>query len=220
MIELKNAKASYNIEELIYRKKSGNYVLNWNYQKGNCFLLILSSGKMDRGFGKDVAAEINGHGEELLEQQEYQFHGFKAFLVKESVFASQDRSFLIKKSEMEEYLPAKIQVFSCEQSGKNLDIYKNRKEEALYIPLAINVELKYKKIWFSRKKRCLIKIQRLPDYQDGLLVYRLGGQLTDFPLTNGCLGKEMTVTMFRNMSLELRVSEKYSNLYEVRRNHE
>lgn len=217
MIELKNPKINYEIKELLLQEEMDRYVLSWSYQKGNCFLIILSSGKENRNSVKDMISEMDAHCQELLEGQECSFGSFKAYFIREPIFASQDKRFWLKKSELEPYFPAKLQVFSCEQEKKTIFVYKSKEEDNIsYIPLTVKASLRYKKIWFSRKKRCLLRVNAMKDYQDGMLLYRVGDQSPSFPLTIQCLGREMEVTMLRNDFLELEVMEKYNKLYEVR----
>lgn len=216
MVEMKQAKANYEIRGVTVRKDSNGYLLRWSYQKGNGFLIIVSSGREDRELGKDMISDIRDRWPEFMETLEYRFRGFKAFYVRESIFASQEKQFVLKKSDVEAFLPAKIQVFSCEQEGETVCVYKGREQEnVLYIPLSIIVRTAYQKIWFSSKKRCIFQISPVKDYQDGMLLYHVGSPSPEFPLTGQCMGKAMMVILQRNTFLGWTIAEKYKRLYEV-----
>jgi len=216
MAELKNSKANYEVQDLSFQKISDSYILKWNYQKGNGFLIFISSGNKELELGKDVVSELNGCWKELLENQEFHSRNFHVFWIKESIFASQEKRFIIKKSQIEPFLPAKVQVFACEIDEKEEIIYKGKdKENTLYIPLPVRVSIGYKRIWFTRNKRCVFYVRSIKNYKNGMIQYYISGQNQGFPLTSQCLGREMTVILRRNLSLEIAVSEAYEHLYEV-----
>lgn len=217
MVELKNARAGYEIRDLNLREEHDSYVLSWNYQKGNCFLVIVSSGKESLELGKETANELDACWQELLQEESCSLNGFMVFLVYEQFFAVQDKRFLLKKRDVGTYMPARVQVLSCELSDKISYVYKGRESGAiLYIPVSVWVSYKYKKIWFTKNKRCIFSVDPIKDYQDGMLQYCIVDQNVFIPLTKNCIGRDMVVTMSRASSMRVEITKEYEWLYEVK----
>lgn len=217
MVEVKNPKSNYDITALSFSCEQDNYAIKWSYQKGNSFLVVISSGLENWELNKENIAEITDHWQEIVDETEYVFRNFKVFFIKEPIFASQDKRFLLRKKDIDSYVPARISIFTCNEEAENSLIYKNKGNDGvLYIPAYVWVSLKYKNIWFTRKKRCFMKVNSLTGYQDGMVFYQIDNQAPDIPLTSKCLGREMIVTLPRQSFLKVEITEKYKLLYEVK----
>lgn len=216
MVELKPSKTNYVIRNLTVRRDGDEYELRWTYQKGDGFLIVLSPASEEQNSLRDILSGIKDCWQELTENREYHFRDIIVFYIPESIFASQEKTFTLRRSDVQNLLPAKVSIFSCEQKNEDVYIYKEKDDDNLcYLPAPIVVSSTYKKIWFSRMKRCVFIVRPVKNYHDGLLLYQVSPQSTEFPLTGQCLGREMNVILQRDVFLRWKIAEKYRRLYEV-----
>lgn len=216
MVKLAGSKAQYEMKDLQCQRETAHVSLMWRYQKGSHFLIFLSNGREGFVPDNDVMKRIEEGWEELLEAGERNFGVFHVFLVKEQAFSLEGKKFEIENRIINRFLPAKIQVLPCEESGGDMNVYEVSEENScVYVPVHIGIHLRYKKIWFSRKKRCIFRVETMEGYEEGMLGYHVTENSPRFPLTMQCMGKKLEVVMPREALLEVAITPEYAALYEI-----
>ena len=73
--------------------------------------------------------------------------------------------------------------------------------------------VEYIKKWFSKQVICILKLPTLESYTDGAIMYHVENVKADFPLPEGCLGRELYIAVPGRDTLSVRIREEYRNYY-------
>lgn len=215
MIKLQN-RQGFEIKEVKCQEQEDRYVLTWKYQKGSHFLIVLSDARRNLNPESEWKGISEQNFQALVENGEYRTDNFLMLLIEEVGLSSAGKKYELMKSDAVKYLPGKVQVFACTLDVDKLNVYRSaEKESIIYLKIAVNAVVSYKKIWFTRKKRCTFHVDYIEDYEEGMVCYRIMEDAGIFPLTELALGRTLLVVMLRPYSLNLFISEKYKNWYEL-----
>lgn len=222
---IENRHPDYQIRGLTPKKEAGSIRLHWRYKEAADFLLFLYDSRQT--FDLEAACEeITASGlsdADLLDQTRKLLPiGKDAFWklahIKKAEFVRDGKCFILPAQELNKDVPYGICVFACtfDTEHKELHIYPSDiQENTCYLPIKIKAEIRYKTRFFSKEKYCMLRLPRIEDYEDGALLYHIDGVVSDFPLPQSCMGRELTIVIPRHAQVSIRIREEDKKFYSV-----
>lgn len=216
MIKVSYSKKINNVIGIQSQENSDDFLLSWRYHKTMDFLLIISSIQNAQNAVQEILEKINDNQQVLLEDGSLDFGGYQVYFLRETEFSMQDRKWRISKNTVRNLLPAVVQVFACELDGEDIIVYKASGKEKAYFPFDISVNARYKRKWFSRNKVCFFYISDIKNFENSSIYYTISDLPIQYPLTEQCLRKELSVLLPKNERLDFKVAEDYKNIYRIK----
>ena len=210
------SKQGYEIRGVECQEQDDRYILTWKYQKGTHFLIFLSAAEKKLNPEDEWKEMSEQNFQAFMESGEYRTDRFLMLLVEEPGISSAGKKYDLLKSDADSYLPGKIRIFSCTEDVDRLSVYRSLEElSSLYLPVWVKIHTSYRKICFTRRKKCYFQVDPFREYKEGMVCYRVREDGGIFPLTQQCLGKKLLVVMPRNLMLKVFISEEYAKCYRI-----
>lgn len=217
----------FQIRELAIKKDGGEISLSWRFKEATHFLVFLYDSRKEFALG-DILKEISECGvtdEDIIRnsssQRNYNYKGewLKVFCFREKDFVTNGKKYFIKGSEAKRGIPYTAKVYVCQYDNKEktLYVYETADERnETFLPVTVEPEIRYKRMGVlpgNSKRICILKLPCLEGYMNGAIMYHVDGISVDFPLAQGCLGKELVIVIPAKSEVSIRIREEYKKYY-------
>lgn len=207
----------YSIKQLTRTISNGTIQFTWNFVSGSHFLIVLAAGIEGSNIEK-VAEVVERIGDQLKPAQYIEDDGNYYIMLPQQKYKI-DKRFVPDKLRVPRIgkVPYQFRVYPCDVQEDSIDIYDIRSEENVSaIPVNLFATVKEKTGLFSSKKKCTIELPIIDGYVNGLICYKPSCSRYAFPIPEKCLGREITVMLDKDDSLNLVVGEAYRQYYTIR----
>jgi hypothetical protein len=224
-MKIRDCSEEYRIREFRVRRQNAQTVLTWRFRNATHFLLFMydsqyafdleeAVGQLEKAKIADARIASVKSGDQIFEKGNERC---KLFCLREREFLKEDKCFTIPFQEIKKGIPYEIRLFACnyDSASQELSVFRpsDPDENLQYIPVIIQPEIQYIKKWFSKQVICILKLPTLESYTDGAIMYHVENVKADFPLPEGCLGRELYIAVPGRDTLSVRIREEYRNYY-------
>lgn len=207
---------NYVISQLQMEKKPESFVLKWKFREGDGFLLAISV------YGRsleltELCRLLQGKERELLDKKSLELGGIRILTVTADEFLVNEKRYGLNRKYIMRGVPCRISIYPYQTDGNEINLYEvDPKENEVIIPVWVNIQVNYTKPLFSRKRRCVIRIQQIEDYVDGAILYRPGNSTVSIPITQFCLNRDLIVYLPPEESVEFKIDPAYKSCYKIK----
>lgn len=223
---VESADQNYQIRELEQRKRQGIVTFSWKFREATDFLVFI----YDSSLEFDLATAIEIIEEAGIEDQDIISSTKKVIPLKNDgtlkmlhigrrEFLKNNRCLQLPMNEFKKDIPYGTSVYACRyaENLKGFYVYKaNLENNTCFLPILIDANIQYKERPLSKDKLCILKLPVIDKYRDGAIMYHVDGVELDFPLSQQCLGKELTIIIPKHSKVSIRIQEKYKKYYKDR----
>lgn len=215
---------AYQMREVAIKKENREIHLNWRFKEATHFLIFLYDSRrefvLERAL-KEIA-ESGLTDEDIVHSPQKKVYsgknGLKVFCIREREFVKNGKKFSIMANEAKRGVPCTIEVYVCRyDEDEGLYVYESPGgENAVFLPITVEPEIRYKKIGFlpgNKRRICILRLPYIEGYRDGAIMYHIDGIETDFPLASGCLGKDIVIVIPAKSEVHIRIREEYRKYY-------
>lgn len=213
----------YRIKEFRAKSHNTHTELSWRFKEASHFLIFIYDSRYEfdpkptieqlKKEGITDQMVVNSRSKDNIYERE---NGkFKLFCLREKEFVQDKKTYIIPSQKLKKGIPYEISVFACDYDSGELTVFlpKDKKENLQYIPVVIQPEIRYEKKLFSKNTTCILKLPSLEDYKDGAIMYHVENVRADFPLSAGCLGRELYISVPGKDTVAVRIREEYKKYY-------
>lgn len=217
---------SYQVKDYTMKRAGGEIAMRWKYARGTHFFVLLYDSRRDVDLG-EIVREMEEEGlddQAVLRKNGHHIYTTrdekgKVFLFREREFVNNGQCCSIPGGEVRRSVPYGVSVFIGEYDRAEgvMHLYEagDREANTQFIPVKLEVQIRYKQKLFAKEKLCILHVPGLPEYTDGALQYHVDGVRTNFPLPAGCLGRDLFLTIPKDASVAVRVADPYKKYYRV-----
>ena len=215
----------HQIKQLEKFKNEIGIGLKWKYKDASHFMIIIFDARkgLDMEYVVEDMDKKSITPENLIKTNpRMPFYSnddgiMKAFVIGEAEFLNKERNAIIPSNFFKKGVPYGIAIFACEydKEYRELSLYLPCEEEnQVYMPVKVQSEVTYKKCLIGKTKQCILHVQRLDGYKEGAITYHVDGVTGDFPLSSGCLGKDIVITVPKEADVTVRIADEDKKYYE------
>ena len=220
MLMWKEADARHGILGLNGKNDKGQYILQWNFFDADCFLVVEK--KYEKITMENLEGIINNklHGkiESLLQFGNVIEENLKIFLVNKPKFLANNNKYVVASSHMMKGI-VQFLVFSCVRKENELTVFYPESVESCSVLKKIKITIEpIEKNGFLGfvKHKFILQIPYIEGYEDYDLCYKVSNLPYYYPITREMMNKSIAITVPKNESVEVKVSEKGREIYQLR----
>lgn len=231
-MEKRKSTPEYQIKDMSVKNEAGEVQISWRFKEGTNFLICVYNSNTESDMNLEKALDAL-RGASIKDSTVFSANGSKPvyiapnginkiFCIKEKEFIKNGKKCILSNTEFSKSIPYIIRVYVCQylkEEDKYIIYESETQENTEFIPANITVEKKEEKPLFplfGKTKRYIFKFPQLDDYVDGALMYHVDGIEYDFPLTEGCMAKEIVITVSIDKGVHIKTAEEYRNKYKIK----
>lgn len=215
MLEFRESTENVRVRDLRYQEQQGRRLLSWSFRSAEGFLIL------EKNYGaadtQDIRQLLTEQLGDILRAGSREFEGGVLFYVTAAKFANMNYQFPIPQQLLLRGA-AEFLIFACAKTEGGLAVYGTEDLAAHRVMKKNRVvySMQEKTSFFGKTATVKLSLPVIEGYQDYGLVYRLSyipGYL--YPVTREMLGKTVEFTVPKGESVELRMSELGSKMYDL-----
>lgn len=213
----KGMDSEHQIQNLTRTPSAMEYSFGWKFQNASHFLIAIMAGMGELELDEDIIPVLEAQGDELVHSKSVEERGLQLHLLEEKKFRLNRNRYAVSRQKLKPQTPYQVAVYACEMTEDCLKIYESRgKENRNSIQVVLIGRVKYKNPLFSRQTVCRLTVPKIPDYTDGMIVYKPSCSRCVFPMSESCLGRDVVVTLPKGETVSLLVSENCRQFYTIK----
>jgi len=223
---VENADPDYQIRELLQKKKMGMVTFSWRFKEATDFLVFIYDSRRDFDLVtvKEIIETAGFKDQDIISSTKKVIQlkkdgALKMLHIGRQEFLNNNRYLQLPMNEFKKDIPYGTSVYACKyvEDEKKIYVYQAGLENnTCFLPVSVNADIQYKKIPFSKDKLCILKLPVIDEYKDGTIMYHVDGVVSDFPLPQQCMGRELTIIIPKHSKVSIRIQEKYKKYYKDR----